>query len=146
MLLRTIVSLFFFLIIRRPPRSTRTDTLFPYTTLFRSALLRHLCLTETLWFNTLPLLDPEAVMAPPNGTGPLDNVEPGPDLLARYELEHFASLEAVRGYSEETLAKPFVFVGRHFTVGGFLWAVYGHHCYHVGQVEDWKIASLKSSH
>src|SRR3546814_15636596 len=25
--------------IRRPPRSTRTDTLFPYTTLFRSACL-----------------------------------------------------------------------------------------------------------
>src|SRR3546814_5919980 len=30
------ISLFFFLMIRRPPRSTRTDTLFPYTTLFRS--------------------------------------------------------------------------------------------------------------
>src|SRR3546814_13103408 len=29
-------SFFFFLMIRRPPRSTRTDTLFPYTTLFRS--------------------------------------------------------------------------------------------------------------
>src|SRR3546814_5074975 len=28
--------LVFFLMIRRPPRSTRTDTLFPYTTLFRS--------------------------------------------------------------------------------------------------------------
>src|SRR3546814_3324846 len=27
--------------IRRPPRSTRTDTLFPYTTLFRSAVARH---------------------------------------------------------------------------------------------------------
>src|SRR3546814_14591987 len=27
---------FFFLMIRRPPRSTRTYTLFPYTTLFRS--------------------------------------------------------------------------------------------------------------
>src|SRR3546814_3876828 len=27
---------FFFLMIRRPPRSTRTDTLFPYTTLLRS--------------------------------------------------------------------------------------------------------------
>src|SRR3546814_6236250 len=26
--------------IRRPPRSTRTDTLFPYTTLFRSAMFR----------------------------------------------------------------------------------------------------------
>src|SRR3546814_3057559 len=27
--------------IRRPPRSTRTDTLFPYTTLFRSPLSLH---------------------------------------------------------------------------------------------------------
>src|SRR3546814_7962526 len=31
--------MFFFLMIRRPPRSTRTDTLFPYTTLFRSVIL-----------------------------------------------------------------------------------------------------------
>src|SRR3546814_15472362 len=30
--------IFFFLMIPRPPRSTRTDTLFPYTTLFRSKL------------------------------------------------------------------------------------------------------------
>src|SRR3546814_6786703 len=30
--------MFFFLMIRRPPISTRTDTLFPHTTLFRSAL------------------------------------------------------------------------------------------------------------
>src|SRR3546814_16831598 len=32
---------FFFLMIRRPPRSTRTDTLFPYTTLFRSRSRDH---------------------------------------------------------------------------------------------------------
>src|SRR3546814_12612737 len=31
---------FVFLMIRRPPRSTRTDTLFPYTTLFRSHVAR----------------------------------------------------------------------------------------------------------
>src|SRR3546814_4267949 len=30
------IIVFFFLMIRRPPRSTRTDTHFPYTTLFRS--------------------------------------------------------------------------------------------------------------
>src|SRR3546814_29378 len=34
--LQFIVCFFFFLMIRRPPRSTRTDTRFPYTTLFRS--------------------------------------------------------------------------------------------------------------
>src|SRR3546814_19305434 len=35
----TLLFIFFFLMIRRPPRSTRTDTLFPYTTLFRSRWL-----------------------------------------------------------------------------------------------------------
>src|SRR3546814_10156678 len=35
--------------IRRPPRSTRTDTLFPYTTLFRSGGTVHLYLEELEW-------------------------------------------------------------------------------------------------
>src|SRR3546814_8299890 len=34
--------------IRRPPRSTRTDTLFPYTTLFRSLILVDQNIFETL--------------------------------------------------------------------------------------------------
>src|SRR3546814_19303161 len=34
-ILSAFVCLLFSLMIRRPPRSTRTDTLFPYTTLFR---------------------------------------------------------------------------------------------------------------
>src|SRR3546814_6481728 len=49
---------FFFLMIRRPPRSTRTDTLFPYTTLFRSLIaaaarpiLRLSSTSERRWSN-----------------------------------------------------------------------------------------------
>src|SRR3546814_15267099 len=57
------IESFFFLMIRRPPRSTRTDTLFPYTTLFRSvathaarrswlrASLRHSISTATMTCN-----------------------------------------------------------------------------------------------
>src|SRR3546814_7595003 len=41
-LFMALLSCFFFLMIRRPPRSTRTDTLFPYTTLFRSLRLAQL--------------------------------------------------------------------------------------------------------
>src|SRR3546814_9714468 len=40
------MCVFFFLMIRRPPRSTRTDTLLPYTTLFRSADVAVAALTE----------------------------------------------------------------------------------------------------
>src|SRR3546814_7883895 len=57
--------------IRRPPRSTRTDTLFPYTTLFRSALAFRLLLTpgdEVLiplpgWFCYGSMLAAEGVKA-----------------------------------------------------------------------------------
>src|SRR3546814_611358 len=44
--------------IRRPPRSTRTDTLFPYTTLFRSPLfVRHLTPKEIAEADAVPLGD-----------------------------------------------------------------------------------------
>src|SRR3546814_9362929 len=36
-----LVGYIFFLMRRRPPRSTRTDTLFPYTTLFRAVRAPH---------------------------------------------------------------------------------------------------------
>src|SRR3546814_5918454 len=39
----------FFLMIRRPPRSTRTDTLFPYTTLFRSSNEDHILNLEAYY-------------------------------------------------------------------------------------------------
>src|SRR3546814_10287671 len=45
----------FFLMILRPPRSTRTDTLFPYTTLFRS-WADHLVILYPLWLGDVPAL------------------------------------------------------------------------------------------
>src|SRR3546814_17604121 len=42
----------FFLMIRRPPRSTLTDTLFPYTTLFRSG--------DVLTMASMPSFDPNS--------------------------------------------------------------------------------------
>src|SRR3546814_19489874 len=52
-----------FLMIRRPPRSTRTDTLFPYTTLFRSQQADALLAAYKAWIR---------------GSGP-----PGPETLQR---------------------------------------------------------------
>src|SRR3546814_10008932 len=43
----SVYIVFFFLMIRRPPRSTRTDTLFPYTTLFRSLCTGDDCLVRS---------------------------------------------------------------------------------------------------
>src|SRR3546814_13248628 len=55
--------------IRRPPRSKRTDTLFPYTTLFRSLVKHHLLMSTTAFRRDLAdfktVLDfAEAVQSP----------------------------------------------------------------------------------
>src|SRR3546814_10859313 len=60
-------SFFIFLMIRRPPRSTRTDTLFPYTTLFRSIRAQHpgaLPIVQSI--ASLPQIRPDRFPAFPN--------------------------------------------------------------------------------
>src|SRR3546814_8712611 len=67
--------------IRRPPRSTRTDTLFPYTTLFRSLITR-----------------PKDLM---------DNATPGANGLAAVGLLRLAALtgsDRYREHGEATVA------------------------------------------
>src|SRR3546814_5874294 len=79
---------FFLLMIRRPPRSTRTDTLFPYTTLFRSCLhsLRRVaqgsCNANHPWFVPSP-----RCRIPPRDRG----FEPGKDLFMRNRSEEHTS-------------------------------------------------------
>src|SRR3546814_12924394 len=72
---------FFFLMIRRPPRSTRTDTLFPYTTLFRSQLLTAL---ETIHGVGPEVVDRIAV-------GMLDEAPEGPQQVAESLVDHHAA-------------------------------------------------------
>src|SRR3546814_1795102 len=52
---------FFFLMIRRPPRSTRTDTLFPYTTLFRSGTHARFAIATIDGDGTIALSHPETL-------------------------------------------------------------------------------------
>src|SRR3546814_15827772 len=64
---RLLSCCFFSLMIRRPPRSTRTDTLFPYTTLFRSHRTSPtnlgMALLSTLAAHDLGYLDTSALVA-----------------------------------------------------------------------------------
>src|SRR3546814_793827 len=55
---------FFFLMIRRPPRSTRTDTLFPYTTLFRSRTVLRQAQHERREGISAPPREPNAFLPP----------------------------------------------------------------------------------
>src|SRR3546814_5007551 len=69
--------------IRRPPRSTRTDTLFPYTTLFRSALRARIHAKGGTAFATIKI-----------GADDLPRALPPRDGVARSE-EHTSELQSL---------------------------------------------------
>src|SRR3546814_16739885 len=82
-----VVMFLFFLMIRRPPRSTRTDTLFPYTTPFRSK--DHQCLCDARQSRPRTEAARERLCAGPPRQGDLSK-----------------ELETVRGLQHEGLGRP----------------------------------------
>src|SRR3546814_4916666 len=76
--------------IRRPPRSTRTDTLFPYTTLFRSPRLFGIAPARFDQYPITLALQPEQLLAqcgnPDRGLG---------DLRALRSEEHTSELQSL---------------------------------------------------
>src|SRR3546814_4506659 len=86
--------LFFVLMIRRPPRATRTDTLFPYTTLFRSSvhpLLFHPAYAEVA---DLPMPERLAALAEPARRHRLVHEVPDDGGFFRSE-EHTSELQSL---------------------------------------------------
>src|SRR3546814_2765578 len=69
--------------IRRPPRSTRTDTLFPYTTLFRSwtQVKDHVAAMKVLWQDDISEYHGKYVDFPPIRCFPKPARRPHPPVL-----------------------------------------------------------------
>src|SRR3546814_18561737 len=97
-------SSFFLLMLRAPPRSTRTDTLFPETPLFRSCIVRLVTIITRLDFR-LGRFDAfiEAVDAE---TGITDDAPLGPDIFlamggiegAQRSEEHTSELQSLKRF------------------------------------------------
>src|SRR3546814_16507603 len=114
------VILFFFFRIRRPPRSTRTATLFPSTTLFRSWCIRNAerlaASPPSRWCNAAALSGSARPRLQPAGFDRLglgaraDGAERGAIAARRGHLAHLDPLVADRG------AFDFEQIGRHAVV------------------------------
>src|SRR3546814_12750937 len=91
--------------IRRPPRSTRTDTLFPYTTLFRSTLEKW-----GLGWEQLSALNPQLVMVRISGYGQSGPYSQRPGFAAIAEC--MGGLRHVTGFADRTPVRVGVKLGR----------------------------------
>src|SRR3546814_16585089 len=83
---------FFFLMTRRPPSSTRTDTLFPYTTLFRANPCRSPSATASV------LQPRRAAPAPPRASRPIPPrpAQPRPSTKSASSFPCFACCPSAR--------------------------------------------------
>src|SRR3546814_11843580 len=92
--------------IRRPPRSTRTDTLFPYTTLFRSSLRDAVTSVATHRSSAkLPALQAQAFV--PRGAHiecPLTDILQEPDFFAPASMAGFGWDAPLFPYQQITAA------------------------------------------
>src|SRR3546814_12455103 len=86
--------------IRRPPRSTRTDTLFPYTTLFRSL---HPAPREgealSSWLNRVALcyhMEVSELLEHDLGHGQVDDLDTAPPLALLAMLSQRSGIEPAR--------------------------------------------------
>src|SRR3546814_14573967 len=109
---------FFFLMIRRPPISTRTDTLFPYTTLFRSPLPRESPGPESRLSISLARSRDQADLSALVGFNIIDRVLNGPDLFrcvvrnfhAEFFFESHDQLDNVEAVSAQIVDEARLFV------------------------------------
>lgn len=99
------------------------------------ALAGHLMRAEDYWTTMLSQIAPNDDMPPPVGVPMLELSKPGLPLVNQYRKILKSNLQRVGRMSPEQLATPFTFIGRHYTVQGFLWAIYAHHSYHFGQID-----------
>lgn len=99
------------------------------------ALVKHLCQAEQHWTKSLATIQHGQTMGPPAGESPPQDVKPGLELLSQYRVVHKFNLNRVLALGPEDPKTELSFAGRRFTVMGFLWAMYGHHSYHFGQID-----------
>src|SRR3546814_3838384 len=103
--------------IRRPPRSTRTDTLFPYTTLFRSrsSATGPAQFVDETWLEMLRKHRPDLAALPrPEALG----LRTDPD-LSKAMAEAYAVENARRLYeSGLPVTEQTVYMAHHFGLGG----------------------------
>lgn len=99
------------------------------------ALVGHLMRAEDYWTKALSQIQSNEEMPPPVGVPMLELAESGMPLVNQYREVLANNLRRIRELSQEQLATVFSFIGRKFTVQGYLWAMYAHHSYHFGQAD-----------
>ncbi|MBC8156243.1 MAG: DinB family protein [Bacteroidetes bacterium] len=99
-------------------------------------LLRHLIIAESHWFSHLAQIQPGDTIPIPQNASEVAGIADGRPLTDKLLEVCGAGIDTVASLSAGQLTTEFVFVGRRFSVMGFLWSLFAHHAYHKGQIDQ----------
>jgi len=107
------------------------------STITIKSLYIHTLVGECGWSRTLGTCENGAALAPDHGqvkalTKQLDKSR---DLLGDAMSLHRANMERFKVYDQRCLDKRISWMGRDWSVMGFLWGIYSHRSYHLGNID-----------
>ncbi|MCC2096995.1 MAG: hypothetical protein KDJ29_08885 [Hyphomicrobiales bacterium] len=97
----------------------------------------HTIVGEVQWASMLPSIadGTEMKMEPPKIKALTQQLDGATDLIGESMKLHAQNMQAFGGISEDQLAKNLRWSGRDWTVMGFLWGIYSHRSYHLGNID-----------
>ena len=97
----------------------------------------HTTVGEHLWAKALADCDDGAMLKfdPADVRSLTEKLNASEDLVGDAMKLHADNMALFRGYGEEQLRKKIRWSGREWTVMGFLWAIYSHRSYHLGNID-----------
>jgi len=96
----------------------------------------HTIVGETQWASLLPQAgDGEMRMDPQTGKTLTQQLNDSAELVGDAMALHAQNLDAYASLPAEQLARPMRWSGRDWTVMGFLWGIYAHRAYHLGNID-----------
>lgn len=98
-------------------------------------LLRHLILAENHWIISMKEAADGTVIEKPANASIIEDITDSKSLISRYKEVFAKGLEVIKTYTEEDINKTVSFSGRTYSVMSFLWVIFGHHSYHLGQAD-----------
>ncbi len=108
------------------------------------ALCVHLFVGENKWARALRDCEDGAVIVIPNDPA-LTAKLGGEDFLDVAMMVHEETMGIFRAFSESELRKSVSFSKRKWSVMGFLWAIFGHHNYHHGNIDIyWRLSDCEA--
>jgi len=94
----------------------------------------HTIVAETCWADALARCEEGKDIGLPLDPKLSEELDQG-DFVERAAELHKRNMEVFGGYSEEQLATNILFIDREWTTVGFLWGIYSHRAFHLGNVD-----------